>query len=71
MEHNLLVAARSEYTEKLQDTLSESIYEGIKDIWLSSKGNKRSPLSEFQKKLCDVPKWNQDVIDNLCKQIIV
>jgi hypothetical protein len=71
MEHNLLVAARSEYTEKLQDMLSESIYGGIKEIWGISKINKKSPLVEFQQKLCEVPKWNQDMIDTICKKIVV
>lgn len=71
MDHNLLVAARSEYTDKLQDILCESICSGIKEIWEKCKSeHKNNPLSNFQKKLCLIPEWNQEVINTQLKKII-
>lgn len=71
MDHNLLVAARSEYTDKLQDILCEPICNGIKEIWeRCKKEHRNSPLSNFQKKLCSIPEWNQEVINVQLKKII-
>ena len=70
MDHNLLVAARSEYTEKLMDILKEGIHQCIDDIWKECKKDHfRNTLSNFQKKLCVIPKWNQEVINDLCSKI--
>jgi hypothetical protein len=72
MDHNLLVAARTEYTEKLQDVLSEGIYKGIKNIWNECKSEgKTNLLMKFQNKLCQIPKWNQDVIDKCCDETLI
>ena len=72
MDHNLLVAARTEYTEKLQDVLSEGIYKGIKNIWNEcKKESKTNLLMKFQNKLCQIPKWNQDVIDKCCDETLI
>lgn len=69
MDHNLLVAARSEYTDKLQDILCESIYSGIKEVWEKCKTeHKNNPLSNFQKKLCLIPEWNQEVINTFLRK---
>lgn len=71
MDHNLLVAARSEYTDKLQDILCEPICSGIKEIWeRCKKEHRKNPLSNFQQKLCLIPEWNQEVINTQLKKII-
>lgn len=71
MEHNLLVAARAEYTEQLRDILSDGIQQGIKKIWDDCKSEtKTNVLSSFQKKLCSIPEWNQEIINVRCKRAV-
>lgn len=71
MEQNLLVAAKIEYTEQLQDVLKESIYEELRKLWLSCKEkHKKDLLRNFQISLCEVPKWNQEIINKICENIL-
>lgn len=71
MSENLLVAAKSEYTEQLQEILCENIYNGIKTIWNSCKDlEKVNTLKCFQRKLCAIPEWNQEIINKIFKTII-
>jgi hypothetical protein len=71
MEHHLLVAARSEYTEQLQDILGEGILHCIRGLWNECKlEHRQTALREFQKKLCSIPEWNQEVIIAKCKKMI-
>lgn len=71
MSENLLVAAKSEYTEQLQEILCENIYNGIKTIWNSCKEvEKVNTLKCFQRKLCAIPEWNQEIINKIFKTII-
>jgi hypothetical protein len=71
MSENLLVAAKSEYTEQLQEILCENIYNGIKTIWNSCKDiEKVNTLKCFQRKLCSIPEWNQEIINKIFKTII-
>lgn len=71
MDNGLLIAAREEYTGQLQDILQESIYVGIKKIWTMCKTeDKKSPLKLFQTRLCLIPEWNQEVINDYCKKIL-
>jgi hypothetical protein len=71
MEQNLLVAAKTEYTEQLQDILKDSIYEHIKNIWNKCKEeNKTEVLQKFQHKLCTVPQMNQATIIEMTDKIL-
>ena len=71
MDNSLLIAARSEYTEQLQDILQESIYDGIKKTWETCKIEEgKTPLKCFQNRLCLIPEWNQEVINTYYKKIL-
>ena len=71
MEQNLLVAAKTEYTEQLQDILKDSIYEHIKNIWNKCREeNKTEVLQKFQHKLCTVPQMNQATIIEMTEKIL-
>lgn len=71
MSESLLVAAKSEYTEQLQEILCENIYNGIKTIWNSCKQDEKiNTLKCFQKKLCSIPEWNQEIINKIFKTIL-
>ena len=71
MDNGLLIAARETYTEELQDILHLSIYDGIKKIWTNCKTeDKKSPLKLFQSRLCLIPEWNQEVINDYYKKIL-
>lgn len=68
MDNNaVLVAAKQEYTSQLQDTLLESMYLCFAETW-EVKGY--TPLKDFQKKMCEIPLWNQMVIDSKVKDIL-
>jgi hypothetical protein len=69
MDYNLLVAAKTEYTEQLEDILIPHIHEGIKKIWSFSKKEKE-PLKFFQKELCKVHLWNQEYINNIYLKLV-
>lgn len=60
---NTIVAAKQEYTQQLCDILQPLISQGFKTIWNQCKDNSCA-LKSFQEKICSVPKWNQEVIDN-------
>lgn len=64
MDYNLLIAARNEYTNQLGDILCEGIYKNIKNIWVLCKKDKGEALKNFQQKLCDIPLWNQEIINS-------
>jgi hypothetical protein len=68
MDNNLLLAARNEYTEQLQDILFEGIYQEIKSIWNTCK-EEQNVLKSFQIKLCQIPQWNQEIINVKCESI--
>lgn len=70
---NNLVEGKKIATQRLCDIMAPILCEGIKSIWLSSKVNcprDYSMLKNFQERLCLVPKWNQDIIDNEYNRII-
>lgn len=71
MDYNLLIAARSEYTKQLGDILCEGIYKNIKNIWALCREEKKEALKSFQKKLCDIPLWNQEIINSKFEDSIV
>ena len=61
MESTVLIAAKQEYTEQLYDILTENLINIMRETWHSVKDSPQ-PLRTFQKKLCDVPEWNNQVI---------
>ena len=72
----ILVDAKSEYTKQLINILKINIYNGIKIIFQTTKkycienDNSENILQHFQEALSEIPKWNQEVIDNECLKII-
>nr|QDY52210.1 hypothetical protein 5_7 [Mimiviridae sp. ChoanoV1] len=77
MEDNItvLVDAKIEYTKQLTNILVPYIFEGIKSIYETSKGvcklnNDSNVLMRFQEQLSQIPKWNQEIIDDEYNRII-
>ena len=74
MEKNisLLVDAKKEYTQELISILTPHIYDGIESIYNDSKTNSQHQykLKVFQLLLKEIPKWNQDIIDNETERIL-
>lgn len=71
MESNLLVVAKAEYTTQLQEILTHQIFEGMISIWESVKSSgEKQLLKKFQQQLCNIPKWNQDIINREYDRII-
>jgi hypothetical protein len=72
----ILVDAKTEYTKQLVGILSPFIYNGIKRIYFEAKeecferDSMENTLRTFQLKLSEIPKWNQEVIDTECSDII-
>lgn len=56
-----LVVAKNAYTQQLTESISPSIYNGIISIFEKCK-DRDTPYKCFQKKLCDIPLWNQNII---------
>ena len=65
----VLVDAKTEYTKQLVNILRLVIYKKMFSLFSDSKlecKNKNTPdlvLSVFQKQLSEIPKWNQDIIN--------
>ena len=77
MEDNItvLVDAKIEYTKQLTNIIIPFIFEGIKSIYQSTltmcKLNEdRNVLMRFQEQLSQIPKWNQDIIDDEFNRIM-
>ena len=72
----VIVDAKSEYTKQLINTLKGGIYQGIKKIFVEcrekcqEKGELGKVLTDFQAKLEEVPKWNQEVILGECETLL-
>ena len=76
---NVLNVAKDEYTKQLNRILTPVILQGISSIYddavnvLSddekNSGNDTVILVQFQRLLKDVPKWNQNIINNECGRI--
>ena len=71
----VLVEAKKEYTNQLQQILSPRIYEGFKSIYeelintlsqdlYEKKTQSTSLIKMFQKSLRDIPLWNNEMIKN-------
>lgn len=63
-----IVEAKKEYTTQLCSLLTPFIYEGFKIIWSSCKDNEKA-RKKFQEKLCMVPNWNKNIIEDEFKRI--
>ena len=77
MEDNIavLVDAKLEYTKQLTTIIIPFIFEGIKSIYTSTISmcrinNDKSVLMRFQEQLSQIPRWNQDIIEEEYKRII-
>ena len=77
MEDNItvLVDAKTEYTKQLSNILVPFIFEGVKSIYDSTLtmckiNNDKSTLMRFQEQLSQIPKWNQDIINEEFERIV-
>ena len=68
----ILVDAKTEYTKQLVNIISPNIFIGIKTIYLNCKEtcDKNDVLFQFQNDLSEIPKWNQEFINDECENII-
>ena len=72
----VIVDAKVEYTKQLVSVLKGNMYQGIKRIYTEckedcvSRNELTSVLTYLQKKLEEVPKWNQEVILSECESIL-
>lgn len=64
-----LSEAKKEYTQQLVNILKNDIYNGLNSLYLSVKDNENY-LEQFQVKLREIPKWNQDIIDQKYQDFI-
>lgn len=58
--------ANQVYTKQLISVLTEPLYEAVMDIYKRESNlaqNKNNVLIEFQKRLKDIPNWNQNIIN--------
>lgn len=70
-----VIAAKEEYTNRLVDILTPFLYKGVNKIWVSTRKrmesmNKPHVIIPFQKELEQIPKWNQDVIDQQFSELL-
>ena len=69
MNDNLTVA-RTEYTRQLTESISPPIYKAMLTIFEKCKDKEDGVYKCFQKKLCDVPVWNQQIVSHEHTRII-
>ena len=68
---NVLVEAKNQYTKRLINTLVNHIYDGIQSIYDDSiKLEDENVFGKFQEMLKQVPKWNQEMIDQETQRIV-
>jgi hypothetical protein len=71
----VLVEAKKEYTNQLQQILAPRLYEGLKSIYddllialsnemIENNVQNSSAIKTFQRSLKEIPLWNQDMIKN-------
>ena len=72
----VFVEAKLEYTNQLVNVLRSHVYEGFKSIYdesceiCTSKQIKQQRLKMYQTLLCQIPQWNQEIIDTEFNRII-
>ena len=73
---NVLVDAKTEYTKQLVTILTNSIYKGIYSMYIETKeycinnNENDKVLINFQYSLSQIPKWNQELINNETERIV-
>ena len=72
-----LGVAKEEYMDQLKIHLGPLIYEGFVSLYEDAKKKEDETLEyegnylkQFQKTLCDIPYWNQSIIDELTKNML-
>ena len=70
---SIYVQAKIEYTKQLINILSPNIFQGIKKLYREAREksqaqNSDNTLGEFQIKLSEIPKWNQEIINTKTKK---
>ncbi len=65
---HILVEAKNEYTQMLCSTIVPHVYTTIEQLYKTNKQN--GDIRQFQNALGEIPKWNQDTIDEKLKYII-
>ena len=68
----ILVDAKTEYTKQLVNIISPNIFIGIKTIYSKCKETceKYDVLYQFQQDLSEIPKWNQEIINEQYSMLI-
>ena len=67
----ILVDAKTEYTKQLVNIISPNIFIGIQSIYNKCKELEDSDtLYKFHVELSEIPKWNQEVINEYCEQLV-
>ena len=72
----VLVDAKTEYTKQLVNILKQNIYFMVQKLFQESQtqsAEEETPtkvLFLFQRKLSEIPKWNNDIIKTECEKII-
>ena len=67
----ILVDAKTEYTKQLVNIMSPNIFIGIQSLYNKCKLlEKEDTLYEFQIELSEIPKWNQEVINQYCNELV-
>ena len=67
----ILVDAKTEYTKQLVNIISPNIFIGIQSVYNNCKEMDGSDtLYKFQVELSEIPKWNQEVINEYCQQLV-
>ena len=56
---NILVDAKEQYTQELSSILQPRLYEGISKLYDEAENE-----AEFQNLLRNIPKWNQNIIED-------
>ena len=72
LHHNILLDAKKEYINKINDILNPRLQEGIQSIYNHAKKidyNSSNILKLFQKYLSDIPKWSPEILNAETKRI--
>jgi hypothetical protein len=74
---SVLGAARETYTEQLRIHLTPLLYEGFVSLYEDAKRKESETpeyngnyLKQFQKLLCDIPYWNQSILEEETRRIL-
>ena len=65
-----LADARNEFLQNVVGVMYTHVF-GIVDKWAADVASAGGKTAEFQRKLLEIPKWNQEVVEQLSNQILV